>query len=346
MRALRNEARPLTKSGSHRHRRRLLGGLASLALIGPALTFAPNASAESDYPTKPVRLIVPYAPGGFSDVVARAIAPELQKSLGQPVVIDNRGGANGVIGTAVVAQARPDGYTLLLALDSHASNQSLYKSLPYDSIKDFAPILFLGTAPMVMIANKDFGPSNAAELVKQLKAAPDSVSYASLGPGSQIQLAARMLENSAGVRMTPIPYKGGAPALTDLMGGHIQVMFASATSATPLVEQHRVKAIGVASAKRISMLPDVPTFAEQGYPDVQMGFWVGLMARAGTPPEVVEKIRGATMQALSQPEVAKQLRNLGLLVEPKGPPEFSSFLAEEVVRWGDMLKRENVKPSD
>lgn len=327
-------------------RRRLIAAAAGLALAAAGLLASPCARAQLDYPNKPIKLVVPYAPGGFSDVVARAIAPGLQKSLGQPVVIDNRGGANGVIGTTAVAQAPADGYTLLLALDSHASNHSLMKTLPYDSVKDFAPIIFLGTAPMVMIANKEFAANSATELVKHLKGTPDSVSYASLGPGSQIQLAARMLENSAGVRMTAVPYKGGAPALTDLMGGHIQVMFASATSAGPLLEQHRVKALGVASAKRLSMLPDVPTFAEQGYPGVEMGFWVGLMARAGTPQPVIDKVRAATAEVVAQPEVAKQLRNLGLLIELKDPADFGKFLQTEVARWGDMLRRENVKPTD
>lgn len=327
-------------------RRRLLAATTGLALAAAGLLASPCALAQSDYPNKPIRLVVPYAPGGFSDVVARTIAPGLQKDLGQPVVIENRGGANGVIGTAVVAQAPADGYTLLLALDSHASNQSLFKTLPYDGIKDFAPILFLGTAPMVMIANKEFTANSATELVKHLKSAPNSVNYASLGPGSEIELAAHMLENSAGVRMTAIPYKGGAPALTDLMGGHIQVMFASATSAAHLIDQHRVKALGVASAKRLSMLPDVPTFAEQGYPDVEMGFWVGVMARAGTPQPVIDKVRAATAEAVAQPEVAKQLRNLGLLVGLKGPADFSKFLQAEVVRYSDMLRRENVKPTD
>lgn len=327
-------------------RRRLLASAASISLTACGLLASPLVLAQSDYPNKPIKLVVPYAPGGFSDVVARAIASELQKNLGQAVVIDNRGGANGVIGTAAVAQAPADGYTVLLALDSHASNQSLFKTLPYDSIKDFAPVIFLGTAPMVMIANRDFAPNNAKELVQLLKAAPDSVSYASLGPGSQIQLAGRMLENSAGVRMTAVPYKGGAPALSDLMGGHIQVMFASATSAAPIIEQHRAKALGVASARRLSMLPDVPTFAEQGYPGVEMGFWVGMMARAGTPPAVIDKLRAATVQAVAQPEVAKQLRNLGLVVDLKGPADFDKFLQAEIVRWGDMLRRENVKPTD
>lgn len=325
---------------------RMLGAAATITLVAAGLLTTSLARAQPDYPSKPIKLVVPYAAGGFSDVVARAIAIELQKTLGQPIVIDNRGGANGVIGTTVVAQAPADGYTVLLTLDSHASNQSLFKKLPYDSIKDFAPVLFLGTAPMVMIGNNDFPVNNASELVKRLKEAPDSVSYASLGPGSQIQLAARMLENNAGIRMTAVPYKGGAPAITDLLGGHIQVMFASATTAAPMIEQRRAKALGVASAKRLAMLPNVPTFAEQGYPGVEMGFWVGMMTRAGTPSAVVEKLRSATARAVAQPDVAKQLHNLGVVVELKGPADFEKFLQTEVIRWGEMLRRENVKPTE
>jgi tripartite-type tricarboxylate transporter receptor subunit TctC len=321
---------------------RLAAGLLAGAAFAPLATHAQGGN----YPNKPVKLVVPYAPGGFSDVVARVLGQAMSKSWGQPVVIDNRAGANGVIGTQVVAQAPADGYTLLLVLDSHASNQSLLKTLPYDSVKSFAPIGLLGTAPMVLIANTQFTPNTAQELVKAAKAAPGSINYGSLGPGSQIQLAARMLENSAGIRMNAVPYKGGAPALNDLMGGHIQLMFASATSAAPYIQQRRAKALGVAATKRLAMLPDVPTLAEQGYPAVEMGFWVGLMAPAGTPERIVAKAAQTLAEVASQPDTGGHLAQLGVQVGVMGPAEFGKFLDVEIVRWGEMLRRENVKPTD
>lgn len=328
-------------------RRAALSGFAAATLLAGALA-SPLALAQAqqtDFPNKPLKLIVPYAPGGFSDVVGRVLGQAMSKGLGQPVVIDNRAGANGVVGTGAVAQAPADGYTLLLTLDSHASNQSLLKTLPYDSVKSFAPVTFVGTAPMVLIASTKFAPANAADLVKAAKAAPGTINYGSLGPGSQIQLAARMLENNAGIQMNAVAYKGGAPALNDLLGGHIQLMFASATTAAPQIQQQKVKAMGVASPKRLAMLPDVPTLAEQGYP-VEMGFWVGVMAPAGTPQAVVAKLNQAILGATADADAAKKLGELGVQLGPKGPAEFGKFIEAEIVRWGEMLRRENVKPTD
>jgi len=319
--------------------------LAAAAMVLAGGLAAPAVHAGETYPARPVRLVVPYAAGGFSDQVARVVGMALSKTLQQPVVIDNRGGANGIIGTGVVAKSPADGYTLLLALDSHVSNQ-LVRPVPYDAIKSFSPVALIGAAPMVLVANPKFAPANAAELVKAAKASPGAITYGSLGEGSEIELAARLLEKSAGIRMTAVPYKGGAPALTDLMGGQIQVMFASATSAAPYLRDRHLKPLGVASAKRLPMLPDVPTLAEQGYPAVQMGFWVGVMAPAGTPEAVVSRLGQGLSQAISQPDTAKRLEELGVQLTFKGPADFGKFLDAEFIRVAGLLRQENVTAPD
>lgn len=324
-------------------RRRLLRA-AGTALL--ASTFSAASWAQSDFPNRAVKLVVPYPAGGFSDAVARLLAPALSKTWNQSVVIENRGGANGIIGTTAVAQAPADGYTLLVAIDSHVSNHNLTKKLPYDTVESFAPISLLGSAPMVLIANPSIPATTTAELVSAAKANPDSVRYGSLGAGSQIHLTARLLETAAGIKMIAVPYKGGAPAFTDLMGGHIQVMFASATSATPLIQGGRVKALGVASSKRLPTLPNVPTMAEQGYPSVLMGVWLGFMAPAGTPEPIVKKVRETLDEVIAQPDVAKRLTDMGMQLNVKGPSEFRSFVKSEITHWGDMLRRENIQPTD
>lgn len=319
--------------------------LSTVLALGVALA-VPHAHAQTDYPTRPVKLVVPYPAGGFSDAVARLLVPTLTRAWNQPVVVENRGGANGILGTAAVSKAPPDGYTLLVAIDSHVSNHILTKTLPYETVKDFAPIALLGSAPMVMIANPSFPPSNVADLISVVNAKPESVSYGSLGAGSQIHLTMRLLENSAGIRMQAVPYKGGGPAFTDLMAGHIHLMFASATSATPLIRGGKVKALGVASPIRLPTLPDVPTMGEQGHPSVEMGVWLGFMAPAGTPEPVVRKIRETLAAAVAQPEVAKRLADMGIQMNLKGPAEFGDFIRNEIGRWGDMIRRENIKPTD
>lgn len=322
--------------------RALLG--ACLAAVG---LIASEPAAAQEFPARgPIKLVVPYPAGGFSDAVARLIAPALGQKLGQSIVIDNRAGANGVIGTAAVAQAAPDGYTLLVAIDSHVSNHNLSRRLPYDTIKDFAPIVLIGSAPMVLIANTALPADNVAVLVSALKAKPESVSYGSLGAGSQIHLAAKLLETNAGIRMVNVPYKGGAPAFNDLMAGHIQMMFASSTSATPLLRNQRVKALAVASPRRLPTLPNIPTMAEQGYPGVEMGVWLGFMAPAGTPDRVVTRLRDALAESIAQPDVAKRLVEMGMQLNFKGPADFAGFIRTEITRWGDMIRKENIQPTE
>jgi len=328
-------------------RRHAVSAALRALLAGGLIAAAPVLAAQAApaYPDKPVRLIVPFAAGGFSDVLTRLIGNALSEQWGQPVVVENRAGANGVIGTAAAARAPADGYTLLVTLDSHVSNNFLVKSLPYDTVKDFAPVAFLGTAPMVLLANPEFPASNVADVVRIAKDQPNSINYGTLGSGSQIHMAARMLETAADIRMTPVPYKGGGPAVSDLMAGHIQLLFASITSSLPIVQQKRAKALAVVFPKRLASLPDVPTMGEQGYPSVEkVGFWFGVMAPAGTPAPIIDKVRASVMDAAARPDVAKRLADMGLQMQPMGPAEFGDFVKSELARWAELVRRENIQP--
>ncbi|AZW29675.1 tripartite tricarboxylate transporter family receptor [Bordetella bronchiseptica GA96-01] len=325
--------------------RRRAASLAMRVLLAGGLAAGAAAQAAPAYPDKPVRLIVPFAAGGFSDVLTRVVGAALAEKWGQPVVVENRAGANGVIGTTAAARAAPDGYTLLVTLDSHVSNNFLVKSLPYDTMRDFAPIAFLGTAPMVLMAYPAFPAANVADVVRLAKAQPNGINYGTLGSGSQIHMAARMLETAADIQMTPVPYKGGGPAVSDLMAGHIQLLFASVTSSLPVIQQKRAKALAVVFPKRLAALPDVPTMAEQGYPAVEkVGFWFGVMAPAGTPAPVIEQVQADLMAVVAQPDVARRLGDMGLQMQPMGPAEFGDFVKSELDRWAGLVKRENIQP--
>lgn len=334
----------MLKKPSRRHTlRAAMRALLAAGLIAAAPALA--AQGASDYPARTVRLIVPFAAGGFSDSLSRLIGNALSEQWGQPVVVENRAGANGVIGTTAAARAPADGYTLLVTLDSHVSNNFLVKSLPYDTVRDFAPVVFLGAAPMVLLANPGFEADNVADVVRIAKARPNAINYGSLGSGSQIHMAARMLETAADIHMTPVPYKGGGPAVTDLMAGHIQLLFASITSSLPIVQQKRAKALAVVFPKRLAALPDVPTMAEQGYPSVKkVGFWFGIMAPAGTPAPIIEKLRTSVLDAAARPDVAARLAEMGLQIQPMGPAEFGDFVKSELARWAELVRRENIQP--
>lgn len=334
----------MLKKPSRRHTlRAAMRALLAAGLIAAAPALA--AQGASDYPARTVRLIVPFAAGGFSDSLSRLIGNALSEQWGQPVVVENRAGANGVIGTTAAARAPADGYTLLVTLDSHVSNNFLVKSLPYDTVRDFAPVVFLGAAPMVLLANPGFEADSVADVVRIAKARPNSINYGSLGSGSQIHMAARMLETAADIHMTPVPYKGGGPAVTDLMAGHIQLLFASITSSLPIVQQKRAKALAVVFPKRLAALPDVPTMAEQGYPSVEkVGFWFGIMAPAGTPAPIIEKLRTSVLDAAARPDVAARLAEMGLQIQPMGPAELGDFVKSELARWAELVRRENIQP--
>src|SRR3954454_10954480 len=250
-----------------------------------------SAAAVGQYPTKPIHLIVPFPPGGGNDTVARAIAQQISPELGQPVVIDNRPGAGGSVGAELAAKAPADGYTLFLAgVGSHAVNPNLHRKLPYDAIKDFTPITLIASAPSVLVVNPSVPARTVAEFTAYARANPGKLNYASNGNGSAAQLAAAMYEWMAGVKMVHVPYKGIAPAMTDLLSGVVQLMFGTIVALVPHIQAGKLRALAVTSVKRSALLPEVPTLAESGLPEYEAGSWYGILAPAGTPPDIIAKL--------------------------------------------------------
>jgi tripartite-type tricarboxylate transporter receptor subunit TctC len=308
-----------------------------------AASFAGTSHAQpATYPSKTVRVIVPFPAGGLVDSMARVLMPEISRSIGQAIVVDNRGGASGSIGAAAAAQAPADGYTLLLVLDSHAINPLVYKTLPYDTDKDFAPISLIARAPMVAVANENFPPNNITELVKYAKQHPNAVNFASVGAGSASHLTAELFDMTANVSMTHVPYKGGAPAQTDLMAGQVQVMWGTAPYAQSLVKAGKLKALGQASATRSPAFPALPTVAEQGLPNFEAYGWIGLLAPAGTPSAVVTFWNQQLAKAVKNPEIAKRLADQGFEVVVSSPEKFGAFIQSEQKTWAKVIKEKNI----
>src|SRR5436309_9427083 len=308
----------------------------ALAIV--LLCTATLAGAQQ-FPAKPLHLIVPFPPGGGNDTVARAIAQQISPELGQPVVIDNRPGAGGSVGAELAAKAAPDGYTLFLAgVGSHVVNPNLHKKLGYDPLKDFAPITLIASAPSVLVVNPSVPARTIAEFTAYARANPGKLNYASNGNGSAAQLAAAMYETMAGVRMVHVPYKGIAPAMTDLMSGEVQLMFGTVVALVPHIQAGKLRALAVTSRKRSALLPDLPTLAESGLPDYEAGSWYGILAPAGTPREVIERLHGAMVKALKQPDVAKRLAAEGAEVIGSTPEEFAAHIKSELARVGDVVR--------
>ncbi|MFL5072289.1 MAG: Bug family tripartite tricarboxylate transporter substrate binding protein [Xanthobacteraceae bacterium] len=313
-------------------------------LIAIALFSIALLAQAQPYPTKPIHLIVPFPPGGGNDTVARAIAQQLGPDLGQPMVIDNRPGAGGSVGAELAAKAPPDGYTLFLAgVGSHAVNPNVHAKLPYDPVKDFAPVTLLASAPSVLVVNPAVPARTIAEFTAYARANPGKLNYASNGAGSAAQLAAAMYETMAGVRMVHVPYKGIAPAMTDLMGGEVQLMFGTIVALVPHIQAGKLRALAVTSRKRSPLLPDLPTLAESGLPDYQAGSWYGILAPAGTPREIIERLHGAIVKALKQPDVAKRLAAEGAEVIGSTPGEFAAHIKSELARVGDVVRAAGIR---
>jgi tripartite-type tricarboxylate transporter receptor subunit TctC len=315
-----------------------------LRLCAPLAFAAALAAHAQTYPSKPVRIIVPFAAGGVADLLPRVVGQKLSEKWGQPVVVENKVGASGNIGMAEVARAAPDAYTLGLAPTGNLTvNQFLFK-LPFDAAKDLAPITVLATSPNVLVVHPSVPAKNFRELVAYAKANPGTLNFASPGEGSGAHLAGELLNLDAGIRMTHVPYKGLAPAVNDLLGGQVQLMFAGISTVLQHVKSGKLVAIAIASPKRSAQLPDVPTVAESGLPGFDVTSWYGLVARAGTPAEVIEKIYRDSVEALGNEEVRAKLSGLGL--EPLGnsPAEFERMIADESRKWGDIVRRAGIKP--
>jgi tripartite-type tricarboxylate transporter receptor subunit TctC len=296
------------------------------------------------YPRKPLRLIVPFAPGGGNDTVARAIAQNLGASLGQPVIVENRAGAGGAVGAELAARSPPDGYTLFLGgVGSHAVNPNLHAKLPYDPVKDFSPISLIASAPSVLVVHPSVPAGSIAEFTALAKAHPGKLNYASNGNGSSAQLAAVLYESMAGVAMVHVPYKGLAPALVDLLSGEVQAMFSSVVAIVPHIRAGRLRALAVTGRRRSPLLPAVPTLAESGLPGYEAGSWYGMLAPAGTPPPVIGRLHDAIVRALAQPEVRERLAAEGAEVIGSTPVEFAAYIAAELARVGKLLRDARIR---
>ena len=312
-----------------------------LALL-PLVAAAPPALAQA-YPSKPVRLIVPFPPGGVTDIVGRILAQRLGESLGQQVIVDNRGGAAGAIGAQAAARSTPDGYTLLMATATHAINATLAPSPGFDLVKDLAPVSLAASVPLLLAVNPSFPAKDVKELVAAAAARPGQVNFASGSTGSASHLAGEMLKTMARVDMVHIPYKGGSLAVQDLAAGQVQLMFENMPSILPFVQSGRLRGLAVTSARRSPAAPELPTMIESGYAGFEAGSWYGLFAPAGTPAEILARLNADMVKSLRSAETRKLLAQQG--AEPVGnsEAEFAAFIRAEIAKWGRVIKAANVK---
>lgn len=317
---------------------------ASLFLAVALCCIQSNTWSAEAYPQRAVRLIIPYPPGGAGDIVGRLLAVRLTDALGQQVVADNRGGGGQIIATELTAKAPPDGHTLFLASATHGINPGLRRGkLPYDSIKDFAPITLVAESPLVFVANPSLGVSNIKELVAAAKAKPGAINYASSGPGTGGHLSVELLKYHTRVNLVHVPYKGAGPALVDLVGGQVQMMCTSPLPAMPHVKAGRLKALAMTSRERSRAAPEVPTVAEQIGSSYESSLWYALLAPARTPPPVIRRVHAETVKILKLPDLSAQLLALG--AEPVGnsPQELAKFIAEEIRRWTTVVEQANIR---
>jgi len=312
----------------------------ALAAAAAAGSFAAGpAAAQAAYPAKPITIVVPFAAGGTTDILARVIGDALKTELGQPVLVDNRAGAGGNIGGALAAKAAPDGYTLFMGtVGTHAINAALYKKMPFDPVKDFAPLTRVAMVPNLLVANPSRPYKTVKELVAYAKANPGKVTFGSSGNGSSIHLSGELFNTMAKVEMIHVPYKGSAPAVTDLIGGQIDIMFDNMPSAIQHVRNGRLKAIAVTTAKRSPELPDVPTIAEAGVPGYEATSWFGMFAPAATPAPIVTRLNTALVKVLADPAVKKKLAEQGAEPHSEKPEQFAEFIRKESAKWSQVVK--------
>jgi len=315
--------------------------LSRLILVATlTLVFAPSAFAD-DYPNRPVRLIIPFPPGGSNDVVGRLVAQQLSTKLGQQVYVDNRAGAGGTIGTEACATAAPDGYTICVISIAHAVNPALYQ-LKYDPIKSFTPISIFATGPNVLVVNPTSPIRSVKDLLALAKEKPGELNYASAGVGSFQHLGAELFKLQAHVNLVHVPYKGGGPAMQDVIAGHVKIMFSSLVQTTPFIKSGQLIALGTGGAKRSPVLPDVPTIAEAGVPGYVADNWWGLAAPAGLPKPIIDKLYTATQAALKAPELQAQFEREGAATVEMSTAEFGEYIKTEIEKWGRVVKEGNI----
>jgi tripartite-type tricarboxylate transporter receptor subunit TctC len=317
---------------------------AMLLVAASTLLATPIAQAQTPaaWPTKPITLVVTYPPGGGADTMARLLAPKLGEALGQSVVVENKPGAGGQIGAAAVAKATPDGYTLMLDASSFAVNPALYAKLPYDTDKAFRPIGIVALFPNVLLVNAQFPAKSVADLVAAAKVRPDAVAFASSGNGSAQHLAGALFESAAKVEMAHIPYKGGGPALNDVVGGQVPVFFGNLASTLGHIQSGRLRPLAVTSAKRTPILPDVPTLAEAGVPGAEVAEWNVVLAPAGTPDTVVSKVSAALQKAMDAPDIKTRIAQLGGELQPGTPEMAQSFVRQQMALWARVVKARGI----
>jgi tripartite-type tricarboxylate transporter receptor subunit TctC len=332
-------------------RRHVLTHLPTLAAAALAPGLAPTAAAQGTWPSKAVRIVVPFAAGGTTDILARALAPELQRAFGQPFVVDNKPGAGGNNGAAEVAKAAPDGYTLLMGtVGTHAINAALYPKMPFDHVKDFQPITLVAGVPNVLVLNpasaQRYGVNSVADLAKAAKANPGRMNMASSGNGTSIHLAGELFKTMTGTFMVHFPYRGSGPALIDLIGGNMDLMFDNLPSAMPHIKSGRLKALAVTSATRSAALPELPTVAEAGgavLKGYEASSWFGLLAPAGTPMDIVNRVQQETAKALASPGLKERLAAQGAIPSGNTPAEFAKLIADESAKWAKVVKASGAK---
>lgn len=306
-------------------------------------TLAAATVSAQTFPTKPIRMIMPFAPGGSADNLGRIIQPALGEALGQQLVIDNRPGASSIIGTDLTAKALPDGYTVLMVTTTHTVTPSLIAKLPFDPIKDFAGVSVVVTQPNILAVHPSVPAKSVKELIALARAKPNTLNFASGGNGSSPHLSGELLKFVTGVQITHVPYKGSGPGVTDLLGGHVQMMFAGPLAFEQYIKADRLRALAVADKRRSSLLPDVPTMTEAGFPGVETGTWYALLVPARTPRPIVDQIYGAVAKIMQQPDMKKRMAGQGVDIVASTPQQTDKMLVEETAKWAKLVKAANIK---
>jgi tripartite-type tricarboxylate transporter receptor subunit TctC len=321
----------------------MIGAMKNL-LIVLCVLLAPGFAAAQDYPAKPIRIVIPYPPGGASDLTARLLGQKMAEAWGQQVIPDNRPGANGIVALEHVAKSAPDGYTLLLAnLGPNAINPAVYAKLPYDPVKDFSTITLTTLVPQVLVASPALEAKSIAELVALARANPGRINYGTGGNGSANHLAVELMASIAGVKFTAVPYKGDAPAMADAISGQVSMTLPTVLAATPHIRSGKLRPLAVTTKTRVSSLPDVPTMQEAGIPGYESVSWGGLMAPAGTPPAIINKLHAEFARILKLPDVVERMEALGSTIVGSGPAEFSAFLQAEIRKWDAVAKKAGIR---